>query len=140
MADIKKKRRSNVDMWLKRETEHKKEALENASRHFDKDDNLTVNTLEAIYGKESSFGNDMRKRGIDGAAGHFMLEKRTAKRYGLTVTKRNDQRFDIDDASSVAARYLKDLYKAFSKKTNLGHDIIGGQCGLRVLWSAKNSL
>jgi len=32
----------------------------------------------------------MRERGIDGAAGHFMFEKPTAKRYGLTVTKDND--------------------------------------------------
>lgn len=43
------------------------------------------------------------------------------RRYGLTVTKKNDQRFDIDDASDAAARYLKDLDTFFSKETNLGH-------------------
>ena len=90
-------KKSNVDVWLERETEHKKKALENASRYFDEIDNLTVNTLEAIYGQESSFGTEMRKRGIEGAAGHFHLEKDTAEDYGLTVTKENDQRFDIDD-------------------------------------------
>ena len=45
-----KKQKSDVDVWLERETQHKREALENASKYFDKNDNLTVNTLEAIYG------------------------------------------------------------------------------------------
>ncbi|MBU0570512.1 MAG: transglycosylase SLT domain-containing protein [Candidatus Omnitrophica bacterium] len=115
------KQGSNVDAWLERETDHTRKALENASRHFDENDSLTVNTLEAVYGQESSFGGDMRKRGITGGAGHFMFEKPTAERYGLTVTKKNDQRFDVDDASDVAARYLKDLDAFFSKETNLGH-------------------
>lgn len=50
------KQKSNVDIWLERETNHNREALENASRYFAGNDNLTVNTLEAIYGQESSFG------------------------------------------------------------------------------------
>jgi len=119
-----KKRKSRVDTWLEWETGHKREALENASRYFDNEDVLTVNTLEAVYGQESSFGTQMKERGIDDAAGHFQLEKATAQEYGLTVTKKNDQRFDIDDASSAAARYLKDLNTVFSKKTTLIKDII----------------
>ncbi|MBN1114044.1 MAG: transglycosylase SLT domain-containing protein [Oligoflexia bacterium] len=103
------KKESNVDKWLRKETPHKQKALENASRHFDKNDSLTVNHLEAIYGQESSFGVQRRKRGITGAAGDFQLEKETAKRLGLTVTKENDQRFDVDDASAAAAKYLKIL-------------------------------
>ena len=63
-----RKQASNVDVWLQRETPRVRKALENASRHFDSDDNLTVNTLEAVYGKESSFGTQMRKRGSVGAA------------------------------------------------------------------------
>lgn len=118
------KSKSNVDVWLERETEHKKTALENASRYFDENDNLTVNILEVIYGQESSFGTQMRQRGIEDAAGHFHLKKDTAEEYGLTVTKENDQRFDIDDASSAAARYLKDLDSIFSKKTTLTKDRI----------------
>lgn len=51
-----KKQNSSIDTWLERETKHNREALENASRYFDENDNLTVNTLEAIYGQESSFG------------------------------------------------------------------------------------
>jgi len=39
---------SNVDAWLKRETPRTRRALESASRHFDTDDSLTVNTLEAV--------------------------------------------------------------------------------------------
>ena len=112
---------SNVDVWLERETDHIRKALESASRHFDGNDNLTVNTLEAVYARESSFGlpSKMGERGSANAAGHFQLSSDTAKRYGLTVTKNNDQRFDIDYASSASARYLKDLHTFFSKDTTL---------------------
>jgi membrane-bound lytic murein transglycosylase MltF len=115
--------KSNVDIWLERETGHKRKALENASRYFDRNDNLTVNTLEAMYGQESSFGTLLGERGAKGAAGHFQLEKATAERYGLIVSKKNDQRFDIDYASSAAARYLKDLDAMFNKKTILSKSI-----------------
>lgn len=118
-----RKAKSNVDVWLERETPHVRAALENASRHFDEHDALTVNTLEAIYGRESSFGILMRKRGIKGAAGHFHLEKKTAEAYGLTVTKDNDPRFDIDDASTVAARYLKDLDRMSSRPTTVADTV-----------------
>ena len=116
-----KKQNSNVDTWLERETKHNREALENASRYFDGNDNLTVNTLEAIYGWESSFGlsSMMGERGSSGGVGHFQFEAATAKRYGLSVTKNNDQRFDIYYASSAAARYLKDIDTFFSKNTTL---------------------
>lgn len=114
-----KKQQSNVDQWLKRETPRIRKALESASRYFDSNDNLTVNTLEAVYGQESSFGTRLRERGSTSAAGHFHLEPATAKQYGLSVSKSNDQRFDIDYASSAAARYLKDLNSKFSKKTTL---------------------
>ncbi len=77
------KRRTKVEEWLDKETPHKKKALENASRYFDPKDSLTVNTLEAIYGQESSFGLNRRTRGIAGAAGDFQLEQETALRYGL---------------------------------------------------------
>ena len=86
------KKASNIATWLERETPHKQTALENASRHFDDKDALTVNTLEAIYGQESSFGRNRRTRGIAGAAGDFQLERPTAKRMGLTVGRKNDER------------------------------------------------
>lgn len=47
----------------------------------------------------------------------------TARRYSLIVTKNNDQRFDIDYASSASARYLKDLHTFFSKDTTLDRNI-----------------
>jgi membrane-bound lytic murein transglycosylase MltF len=108
-----------VDIWLERETPRIRQALESASRHFDADDNLTVNTLEAVYSQESSFGTLLGARGSSKAAGHFQFEPDTATRYGLRVSKANDQRFDIDRASSAAARYLKDLHTMFSKGTGL---------------------
>ncbi len=110
---------SNVDKWLKRETSHKKKALENASKHFDKDDSLTVNHLQAIYGQESSYGAQRRKRGMRGAAGDFQIEMTTAKRMGLSTSKENDQRFDIDDSAAAAAKYMKNLDDSFGKKTTL---------------------
>jgi membrane-bound lytic murein transglycosylase MltF len=108
-----------VDKWLKSASTHSRTALENASRHFDDNDALTVNTLEAIYGQASSFGKNRRQRGMSGAAGDFQLEKKTAKRMGLSATKKNDERFDVDNASAAAAKYLKTQEKAFSKKTTL---------------------
>lgn len=114
-----KKPPTAVDTWLTRETDHVRKALENASKHFDGNDNLTVNTLEAIYAKESSFGNKLGTHGSSAAAGHFQLRPDTAKRYGLSISKKNDQRFNIDYASSATARYLKDLNTFFGKATTL---------------------
>ena len=114
---------SNVDQWLGRETPRIRKALESASRYFDSNDELTVNTLEAVYGQENSFGILMGKRGSVRAAGHFQFEPKTAKRYGLIVSKQNDQRFDIDRASSAAARYLKDLNTWFGKRTTLSESL-----------------
>ncbi|MBF0388207.1 MAG: transglycosylase SLT domain-containing protein [Candidatus Omnitrophica bacterium] len=115
------KKPSDVDIWIDREkkNEHIRQALENASTYFDHNDVLDVHTLEAVYGKESSFGNLLKKRGIVKPAGAFQLDKVTAERYGLSVSKENDQRFDIDYASIAAARYLKDIDYGFSKETIL---------------------
>ena len=110
---------SNVDRWLRRETPRIRKALESASKYFDGNDRLTVNTLEAVYGQESSFGTMLGTRGSAGAAGHFHLKPNTARRYGLSVSQNNDQRFNLDYASSAAARYLKDLDTMFSQKTTL---------------------
>jgi membrane-bound lytic murein transglycosylase MltF len=114
-------REKELKEWLARETEHKRKALENASRHFDDSDVLDAHTLEAIYSRESNFGHQMGEngRGSDGPAGHFQFDKLTAKDYGLEVTKENDERFDIDLASDAAARYLKKIDGWFSRQTEL---------------------
>jgi membrane-bound lytic murein transglycosylase MltF len=117
------KKASDLGTWLERETPHKQAALENASRHFDDKDALTVNTLEAIYGQESSFGKNRRSRGIPGAAGDFQLERKTAKKMGLATSGKNDERFDVDNASAAAAKYLKMQDSAFSKKTVLSKNL-----------------
>ncbi len=113
------KKPSDVDIWISWETEHIRQALENASTYFDHKDVLDVHTLEAVYAKESRFGTLLNDRGIDGAAGEFQLKKTLAQQYGLFVSKKNDQRFDIDYASIAAARYLKDIDYEFSKETIL---------------------
>ena len=109
----------DVDVWLRRETPHIRKAIENAFTYFDHNDVLDVHTMEAVYAQESSFGTLLNERGITGAAGEFQLKKALAEHYGLSTTKENDQRFDIDYASIAAARYLKDLDYAFSKRTKL---------------------
>ena len=96
------KKPSDVDVWLGRETPRVRRALESASRYFDVNDKLTVNTVEAVYARESSFGTMLGRRGVDGPSGHFKFEASTARRYRLSVSKENDQRFDIDRASSAA--------------------------------------
>jgi len=52
------------------------------------------------------------------------LEKMTAIRLGLSVSKDNDQRFDVDAASAASAKYLKTLDDSFRTKTNLGSVIV----------------
>ena len=116
------KKKTDVEVWIGQESSHTREALENASRYFTRTDALTVNTLEAIYGQESSFGILLRKRGMDGAAGCFHIDKKTAEQYHLIVSKENDQRFDIDFSSIAAARYLTDLNRYFGKTTILAED------------------
>ena len=118
---------TDVDKWIDKRTPHQLKALEKASKVFDNNDTLTVNTLEAIYGKESSFGDKYYlgkiAKGSDKPAGHFQQKKEAAKERGLITDPKNDQRFDIDEASISAAKQLKALDTYFSKKTNLGSGI-----------------
>ncbi|MEK7224405.1 MAG: hypothetical protein AAB221_01835, partial [Bacteroidota bacterium] len=60
-----KTEKTYVDIWLENETRHIRKALESVSRYFDANDALTVNTIEAVYGQESSFGTMQGKRGVD---------------------------------------------------------------------------
>ena len=113
------KKQSDVDVWLGRETSHVRRALESASRQFGSGSRLTVHTLEAVYGQESSFGVLLGTRGSSGAAGHFQFKPDTAKEYGLSVSREDDQRFDLAKASSAAARYLNKLNSMFSKNTKV---------------------
>jgi membrane-bound lytic murein transglycosylase MltF len=115
----KKSQKSNVPEWLKREAPHIREALETASRHFDRNDILDVHTLEALYGQESSFGQNRRQRNIKGATGDFQMESDTAKEMGLHISEKDDERFDIGPSSAAAAKYLKILDNQFRDKTTL---------------------
>ncbi|MBI4043128.1 MAG: putative toxin-antitoxin system toxin component, PIN family [Deltaproteobacteria bacterium] len=75
---------------------------------------LTGRARYIVNSQESSFGSIRKKRYISGAAGDFQLEKRAALRMGLTVSNRNDQRFDIDDASAAAfTEWIRSLDKMF---------------------------
>ncbi len=114
----------NIDSWIKNRTEHQVKALEKASKYFDNNDAFTINTLEAIYGQESSFGkyDKSEKRGDKGAVGHFQIERGTAEEYGLKITKENDPRFDVNESSEIAAQYLIRLNSLFNSNRRLGED------------------
>ena len=78
---------NDVDKWIKNRKPHQVKALEKASKVFDDKDNLSVNTLETIYGKESSFGKELylnkSPKGTAKPAGHFQQKKASANEQGL---------------------------------------------------------
>ena len=130
------KNSKNVDSWIKNRTDHQVKALESASRIFDKNDK---NTLETIYGRESSFGNKdilkNDKKGEKGAAGDFQIIRDVAEKYSKTkITKKNDIRFDVDNASHIAALYLTDINLLFGKNSTLVKD---PETGEPVLFTFK---
>ena len=48
-----------------------------------------------------------------GAAGLWQLMPQTARRFGLTVSKEKDERFDVEKSTAAAARYLAYLHGLF---------------------------
>lgn len=52
-----------------------------------------------------------------GASGLWQLMPGTARKYGLTVNSRIDERFDVNKATEAAALYLTDLYEMFGDWT-----------------------
>ncbi len=48
-----------------------------------------------------------------GARGIWQLMPDTARRYGLAVSRRRDERSDVAKSTLAAARYLRDLYRRF---------------------------
>lgn len=123
--------KTNVNSWIKNRTPHQVKALENASKIFDEEDSLTVNSLEAIYGQETSFGdkNFLGTRNSTKPSGHFQQKKDSAIEQGLKVDKNNDERFDIDTASIGAAKQLKQIDNIFRN----GARIIGKLHAIAVL-------
>ena len=119
----KTKQQSDVSTWLERETSNQRRALERASRHFDRNDAMDVHTIEAVYARESRFGQDRGKRNSRGAAGDFQIKKELAKNIGLQVSAENDERFDVNTASAAAAKILKTSDNNFKKPTVLDKDV-----------------
>jgi len=60
---------------------------------------------------ETGFRYDSRS--YAGAAGPWQFRARTARAYGLTVKKDNDERYDITKSTQAAARYIRHLILEF---------------------------
>lgn len=69
------------------------------------------NQLAAVIRVES--GGNPRALSPKGARGLWQLMPDTARRYGLRVDDRLDERLDLEKATITAARYLRDLYVQF---------------------------
>jgi soluble lytic murein transglycosylase-like protein len=67
--------------------------------------------LAAVMQIES--GGDPLALSPKGARGLWQLMPDTARRYGLRVDGRMDERLDLEKATTSAARYLRDLYSQF---------------------------
>lgn len=68
-----------------------------------------------------------------GAAGMWQLMPATASQYGLRVDEDVDERFDVQKATEVAARYLRDAYNALG---NWPLALMAYNCGVGNVRSA----
>lgn len=117
------KKKTDIDPWKGKMTSSQKKALASASRVFKRGDLYNMHTLEAIYAQESSFGKNLRRPGMNGAAGHFQHEKKTAQRLGMIVTKKNDERFKIKPSAKGEAQYIMILDGIFKKGQSVSENI-----------------
>jgi soluble lytic murein transglycosylase-like protein len=69
------------------------------------------NQLEAVIQVES--GGNPLALSPKGARGLWQLMPDTARRYGLRVDSKLDERIDLEKSTTTAARYLRDLYVQF---------------------------
>jgi hypothetical protein len=52
-----------------------------------------------------------------GAAGYWQFMPGTARSFGLKVSKKNDERYDLEKSTLAAAKYLTELYQTFDSWT-----------------------
>ena len=116
----KKMKKPNVEAWLEKMSTEQWLALERASKHLPARQQYDFHILQGIYGQESGFGENRGKKNTTGPAGDFQLTKEIAKKYGLKVTEKSDDRFDVNKAAAAAAKHIGTLDAYFTKETNLG--------------------
>jgi membrane-bound lytic murein transglycosylase D len=80
------------------------------SRHRLPVELLAIPLVESEYRAEATaFDGD----GTAQAAGMWMIMRRTARFYGLKISRTIDERFNEEKATEAAARYLAHLYRLF---------------------------
>jgi soluble lytic murein transglycosylase-like protein len=101
-------------------------------------------SLTSVVGVESAF--DPMALSPKGARGLWQLMPATARRYGLRVEPRADERTDPLKATRAAASYLRDLYTQFQDwplalaAYNAGEDRVSKallQSGARDFWTLR---
>ena len=81
-----------------------------------------------------------------GAAGIWQLMPQTARRFGLRVDSKVDERFDLTKSTHAAARYLKELYEMFGSwelvlaAYNCGEGCVRRRTGSKDFWRTKWAL
>jgi hypothetical protein len=66
-----------------------------------------------------------------GAAGFWQIMKHTGREYGLEINKEIDERYNLEKATVVACRYLRDSYNKFGSWTMAAASYNMGKSGAR---------
>ncbi len=83
---------------------------------------------------------DIYARSVAGAAGLWQFMPATGKQYGLEVNNSIDERYNIEKATRVACRYIKNSYKTFGDWLTVAASYNAGEAGIsKRLASQKES-
>lgn len=73
-----------------------------------------------------------------GAAGIWQIMSETARQFGLEVNSEVDERYNIEKATRVACRYLKQAYQKFGDWNTVAASYNAGQAGINRKLTAQN--
>ena len=80
---------------------------------------------------------DIYARSAVGAAGLWQFMPATGKQYGLEINNSIDERYNIEKATRVACRYLKNSYKTFGDWLTVAASYNAGEAGISKRLAAQ---